>query len=373
MARYSRHLLLPEVGVEGQQKLKKARVLLVGAGGLGSPIALYLAAAGVGHLGLVDFDSVDTSNLQRQIIHGTRDVGRLKILSAQDRIHDINPHTEVQTFQTRFTRETALDIARNFDIVVDGTDNFPTRYLTNDTCVLLDKPNVHGSIFRFEGQASVFWAAHGACYRCLYPEPPPPGLVPSCAEGGVLGVLPGIVGCIQATETIKLILGVGDTLVNRLLMFDALKMTFRELRLRKNPECPICGEHPTIKEPIDYEAFCGLAPASARTRKPAEISVIELKRRLDRREDIQLIDVREPCEFAAARLAEARLIPLSQVLSRRAELDDARLSVIICRSGARSATAISQLEAAGFRGPLLNLRGGMIAWSTEIDSTLRVI
>src|SRR5207248_7312842 len=304
--RYSRHLILPEVGGEGEQKLKAARVLLVGAGGLGSPAALYLAAAGVGTLGLVDFDVVDKTNLQRQILHGTSTVGVSKLESATARIHDLNPNVRVETFETRLTSENALDIIREFDIVADGTDNFPTRYLVNDACVLLDKPNVYGSIFRFEGQASVFWAERGACYRCLYSEPPPPGLVPSCAEGGVLGVLPGIVGAIQANEAIKLILDGGEPLINRLLLFDAWKLRFRELKLRKDPACPVCGETPTIRELIDYEEFCGLRPAATQgatadkteeTRQMEEITATELKQRLDRGDDIQIIDVREPNEY----------------------------------------------------------------------------
>src|SRR6266446_3081423 len=310
--RYSRHLILPDVGVEGQRKLKAARVLLIGAGGLGSPAALYLAAAGVGTLGLVDFDVVDKTNLQRQILHGTSTVGVSKLESATARIHDLNPNVRVETFETRLTSENALDIIREFDIVADGTDNFPTRYLVNDACVLLDKPNVYGSIFRFEGQASVFHATRGPCYRCLYSEPPPPGLVPSCAEGGVLGVLPGIVGAIQATEALKIILGAPDIMVNRLLLFDAWRMRFRELKLRKNPDCPVCGDNPTIKELIDYEEFCGVTPPppAATENKMEEITATELKQRLDHGDDIQIIDVREPHEYEIALIPGSRLIPL---------------------------------------------------------------
>ena len=303
--RYSRHLILPEVNIEGQKKLKAAKVLLVGTGGLGAPLALYLAAAGVGTLGLVDFDTVDVTNLQRQIIHGTKDVGRPKIVSARETIHDINPEVNVVSFEEQFTSENAMRIARDFDIIIDGTDNFPTRYLTNDVSVLLGKPNVYGSIFRFEGQASVFWAEQGPCYRCLYPEPPPPGLVPSCAEGGVLGVLPGIVGCIQANEAIKLILGIGQPLIGRLLLFNALKMQFRELKLKKDPNCPICGVNPTIHELIDYEEFCGIrgeeAPAQE-VQEVEEITVQELKARMDRGDKLNIVDVREPYEYAIARI-----------------------------------------------------------------------
>jgi sulfur-carrier protein adenylyltransferase/sulfurtransferase len=375
VARYSRHLIMPEVGVEGQRKLKAARVLLIGTGGLGAPLGMYLAAAGVGTLGLVDFDLVDASNLQRQIIHGTKDVGRPKIESARDRLADINPHVKVEAFETRLTSENALKLFRDFDVVVDGTDNFPTRYLVNDACVLTGKPNVYGSIFRFEGQASVFWAERGACYRCLYPEPPPPGLVPSCAEGGVLGVLPGIVGAIQANETIKLILGGGDSLINRLLLFDAWKMRFRELKLRKDPDCPVCGERPTVRELIDYEAFCGLRPDPARTQAEErqgmeEITATELKRRLDSGENLQIIDVREPNEYEIARLPGAKLIPLGQVVSRRDEIDPDRETVVHCKGGVRSAKAIEALTGAGFKGRLVNLKGGITAWSNEVDTSV---
>ena len=375
IARYSRHLIMPEVGVEGQRKLKAARVLLIGTGGLGAPTGMYLAAAGVGTLGLVDFDVVEASNLQRQIIHGTKDVGRPKIESARDRLADINPHIRIETHETRLTSENALEMFRDFDIIVDGTDNFPTRYLVNDACVLTGKANVYGSIFRFEGQASVFWAARGACYRCLYPEPPPPGLVPSCAEGGVLGVLPGIVGAIQANEAIKLILGGGEPLINRLLLFDAWKMRFRELKLRKDPDCPVCGERATIKELIDYEEFCGLrpTPAAVAEEQPSqleEITAAEFKRRLDRGDDLQVIDVREPNEYDIARIPGARLIPLGQVVGRASEIDPARETVVHCKGGVRSAKAIDALRRAGYAGKLLNLKGGITAWSDEVDPSV---
>ncbi|HYN85625.1 MAG TPA: molybdopterin-synthase adenylyltransferase MoeB [Pyrinomonadaceae bacterium] len=374
IARYSRHLIMPEVGMEGQRKLKAASVLMIGTGGLGAPTGMYLAAAGVGRLGVVDFDVVDESNLQRQIIHGTKDVGRPKIESARDRLHDINPHVRVETYETRLTSENALELFRDYDVIVDGTDNFPTRYLVNDACVLTGRPNVYGSIFRFEGQASVFWAARGACYRCLYPEPQPPGLVPSCAEGGVLGVLPGIVGAIQASETIKLILGADGTLVNRLLLFDAWQMRFRELKLRKDPACPVCGERATIKELIDYEEFCGLRPAPDAAedegRKLEEMTAADFKRRLDAGERIQLIDVREPHEYDIARIPGARLIPLGQVVERAAEIDPSRETVVHCKGGVRSAKAIEALQRSGFAGRLVNLKGGITAWSDEVDPSV---
>lgn len=371
IARYSRHLIMPEVGVEGQRRLKAASVLMIGTGGLGAPLGMYLAAAGVGRLGLVDFDVVDSSNLQRQIIHGTKDIGRPKIESARDRLNDINPHIEIETHDTRLTSENALRLFQHYDIVVDGTDNFPTRYLVNDACVLTGKPNVYGSIFRFEGQASVFWAARGACYRCLYPEPPPPGLVPSCAEGGVLGVLPGIVGAIQANETIKIILGAEGILVNRLLLFDAWAMKFRELKLRKDPHCSICGDNPTITELIDYEGFCGLNPnQQAETPQLEEITATELKRRLDSGKDIQIIDVREPHEYEIAHLAGTKLIPLSQVVNRISEIDPARETVVHCKGGVRSAKAIEALKSASFPGRLINLKGGITAWSNEVDPSV---
>jgi len=372
IARYSRHLILPELGMMGQRKLKNARVLLVGTGGLGAPLGMYLAAAGVGTLGIVDFDTVDASNLQRQIIHGTRDVGRPKIASARDRIHDINPHVNVIAYETRLTSANALDIIREFDVVADGTDNYPTRYLVNDACILLGKPNVYGSIFRFEGQASVFGAPDGPCYRCLYPEPPPPGLVPSCAEGGVLGVLPGIIGTIQANETIKLILKDGEPLVNRLLLFDAWTMRFRELKLRKNQDCPMCGTHPTIKALIDYEQFCGITPPSPRpaSQELEEITAVELKRRIDLGQDIQIVDVREPHEVAIARIPNIIHIPLGQIESRASEIDPSRETVVYCKVGLRSAAAVRRLKQGGFAGRLLNLKGGINAWGAEVDPSL---
>lgn len=373
IGRYSRHLILPEVGMEGQRKLKAARVLLVGTGGLGAPLGMYLAAAGVGTLGIIDFDTVDASNLQRQIIHGTRDVGRPKIASAQDRIRDINPNVVTEPFETRLTSKNALDIIRRFDIVVDGTDNFPTRYLVNDACVLLGKPNVYGSIFRFEGQASVFGAKDGPCYRCLYPEPPPPGLVPSCAEGGVLGVLPGIIGTIQANETIKLILGDGQPLVNRLLLFDAWAMKFRELKLKKNPNCPVCGSNPSVTQLIDYEMFCGLTPPPGHATAASaidEITPVELKRRIDLGQDVQIIDVREPHEYAIARLPNSVLIPLGQIGSRAADIDPSRETVVHCKAGVRSAKAIATLKQSGFEGRLINLKGGILAWSSDVDPSV---
>jgi adenylyltransferase/sulfurtransferase len=360
VARYSRHLIMPEVGMTGQRKLKAASVLMIGTGGLGAPLGMYLAAAGVGRLGLVDFDVVDASNLQRQIIHGTKDVGRPKIASARDRLEDINPHVEIETHETRLTSANAMSLVRNYDVIVDGTDNFPTRYLVNDACVLAGKPNVYGSIFRFEGQASVFWAERGPCYRCLYPEPPPPGLVPSCAEGGVLGVLPGIIGAIQANETIKIILGAPDIMVNRLLLFDAWRMRFRELKLRKNPDCPICGDHPTIKELIDYEEFCGITQQTQTTKTTMdEITATELKERLDKGDDIQIIDVREPHEYE-----------IGQMLNRMNEIDPDRETVVHCKMGGRSAKAIDALQRSGFQGKLSNLVGGITAWSNDVDPSV---
>lgn len=368
--RYSRHLIMPEVGMEGQLKLKKARVLCIGAGGLGAPLALYLAAAGVGTLGVVDFDVVDFTNLQRQIIHDTDDVGRAKLESARDTIKDINPNVEVIPFETRLISENALEIFKDFDIVADGTDNFPTRYLVNDACVLLGKPNVYASIFRFEGQASVFYAKEGPCYRCLYPEPPPPGLVPSCAEGGVLGVLPGIMGCVQALETIKLILGKGDTLVGRLLLFDALGMKWRELKLRKNPDCPVCGTHPTVTHLIDYEQFCGIRGEEhvPDVRVP-EITPTELKKLMDAGRPPVLIDVREPHEAQICRIPGAKLIPLGDVPARMHELDSADEIVVHCRSGVRSAQAVGLLMKSGFR-KIKNLKGGILAWADEVDPSV---
>src|SRR3989475_89399 len=370
IARYSRHLIMPEVGLQGQKRLKAASVLMIGTGGLGAPLGMYLAAAGVGRLGIVDFDVVEASNLQRQIIHGTKDVGRRKTESARDRLRDINPHIEIETHEARLTSENAMRHFRNYDIIVDGTDNFPTRYLVNDACVLTGKPNVYGSIFRFEGQASVFWAERGACYRCLYPEPPPPGLVPSCAEGGVLGVLPGIIGAIQASETIKIILGAEDLLVNRLLLFDAWRMRFRELKLRKNPDCPVCGDHPTITELIDYEQFCGITPQAETKTTMEEITATELKQRLDQGDDIQIIDVREPHEYEIGAIPNSKLIPLGQVLNRMNEIDPERETVMHCKMGGRSAKAIEALQRAGFSGQLINLKGGITAWSNEVDPSV---
>jgi len=367
--RYSRHLIMPEVGMEGQQRLKAAKVLCVGAGGLGSPLALYLAAAGVGTLGLVDFDVVDTTNLQRQIIHTTADVGRKKLDSAAEKLKAINPFLEVRTFETRLTSDNALELARQFDMVVDGTDNFPTRYLVNDACVLTGKPNVYGSIFRFEGQVSVFAAHGGPCYRCLFPEPPPPGLVPSCAEGGVLGILPGLVGVMQATEAVKLILGRGEPLVGRLLLVDALGMRFRELKLRKDPSCPACGERPTLTKLADYEAFCGVrgeqSPASSGV---PEVTAEQLKRELDAGEDLFILDVREPHEHQICNLG-GHLIPLGELPRRAHELDSSREIVAYCHVGVRSARAVAFLHGAGFR-KVRNLAGGIRAWAERIDRTM---
>ncbi len=361
---------MPEVGLEGQQKLRASSMLLIGAGGLGSPAALYLAAAGVGRIGIVDFDLVELSNLQRQIIHFTQDVGRSKLESAVERIRAVNPHVDVAPFETQLSSENALDIIRDFDVIIDGTDNFPTRYLVNDACVLLGKPNVYGSIFRFEGQASVFYAKKGPCYRCLYPEPPPPGLVPSCAEGGVLGVLPGIVGTIQATEAVKIVLGIGETLIGRLLLFDALTMQFRELKLRKNPECPICGEHPTIHQLIDYEAFCGVGVRQAEMGDSTvpQISAGELKARMDRGEDVFILDVREPHEYGLVNM-HGYLIPLGDLPRRVNELDSSRDIVVHCHIGSRSASAVKFLREMGFT-KAVNLAGGIDRWAAEIDPAL---
>jgi len=365
--RYSRHLIMPEVGMEGQLKLKRARVLTIGTGGLGAPLGLYLAAAGVGHLGLVDFDVVDSSNLQRQVTFTTADVGKPKSEAAKARLLALNPAIEIVSYETRLTSENALELFRDYDIIVDGTDNFPTRFLVNDACVLLGKPNVYGSIFRFEGQATVFGYPGGPCYRCLYPEPPPPGLVPSCAEGGVLGVLPGIVGSIQAMETIKLILGAGEPLVGRLLLFDALAMRFRELKLKKNPDCPVCGEHRTVTKLIDYEEFCGIRgeEAPAMTDGIPEITATELKARQDRGEKLFILDVREPHEYQICNL-NGKLIPLGELPRRVNELDSSVEMVVHCRSGKRSADAIHFLQTAGFK-KLWNLKGGVLAWADEVD------
>jgi len=368
--RYSRHLIMPEVGMEGQLKLKQAKVLCVGTGGLGSPAAMYLAAAGVGTLGIVDFDVVDFTNLQRQLLHGTSDVGRSKIASACDTLREINPHVEVVSHETRLDSSNAMDIAKDYDVVVDGTDNFPTRYLMNDACMLLGKPNVYGSVFRMEGQASVFYAKEGPCYRCLYPEPPPPGVVPSCAEGGVMGVLPGIIGCIQALETIKLITGKGKPLIGRLLLFDALNLRFRELKLRKNVDCPVCGPQPTITELIDYDEFCGYRPEDREV--PADIPEVaptEVKKWLDERKRLVLLDVREPHEHEICHLHGARLIPLGDLVKRMHELDSADDIVVYCRWGQRSAKAVALLMKAGFR-KIHNLQGGLLAWAEQVDPSM---
>jgi len=367
--RYSRHLIMPEVGMTGQQKLKAARVLCIGAGGLGSPLALYLAAAGVGTLGLVDFDVVDFTNLQRQIIHTVEDVGRPKLDSAAEKLEAINPFVNVRKFETKLTSANALDLFRDFDIIADGTDNFPTRYLVNDACVLSGKPNVYASIFRFEGQASVFATKDGPCYRCLYPEPPPPGLVPSCAEGGVLGILPGLLGVIQATEVIKLILGSGESLIGRLLLVDALGMRFRELKLRKNRDCPMCGANPTIHELIDYQEFCGIRGEEAPvTASVPEIQPAELKARLDNGDNVFILDVREPHEYQICNLG-GYLIPLGDLPARMNELDSSREIVAHCRSGVRSAKAVTLLRQAGF-GKVRNLAGGILAWGEKVDPTV---
>jgi adenylyltransferase/sulfurtransferase len=371
--RYSRHLILPEIGMDGQRKLKAASVLCIGAGGLGSPVAMYLAASGVGRIGIVDFDVVDYSNLQRQIIHGTPDVGRSKLQSAKDTINALNPHVHVDTYETALSSQNALDLFRPYDVIIDGTDNFPTRYLVNDACVLTGKPNAYGSIFRFEGQASVFAAKDGPCYRCLYPEPPPPGLVPSCAEGGVLGVLPGIIGLIQATEATKLILGIGEPLIGRFLIYDALKMRFRELKLRKDPDCPVCGTHPTVTQLIDYDQFCGVrpeAPAAVATSGGAvnewEITPVELKRRLDAGEELQIVDVREPNEYQINKIPGTTLIPLGELPRRYQELDLDREIILHCKMGGRSAKAQDFLRTVGVPNTK-NLKGGVLAWIDQVD------
>ena len=369
LSRYSRHLILPEVGVEGQRRLKAARVLCVGTGGLGSPLALYLAAAGVGTLGLVDFDVVDASNLQRQIIHSTADIGRKKLDSAEEKLKALNPALNVVKHDTLLSSANALDILKDYDVVADGTDNFPTRYLVNDACVLLGKPNAYGSIFRFEGQASVFAAKDGPCYRCLYPEPPPPGLVPSCAEGGVLGILPGLIGVIQATEAIKLILGIGEPLIGRLLLVDALNMRFRELKLRKNPECPVCGAHPTVTHLIDYQQFCGLESASEAQKAVKngipQLSAKDLKRRMDAGESLFILDVREPFEYQIANIG-GKLIPQNEVPQRLAEIDRNREIIVQCKSGGRSQRIAEFLKQSGYPN-VTNLAGGILAWSDEVD------
>jgi adenylyltransferase/sulfurtransferase len=370
--RYSRHLIMPEVGMDGQRRLKAGSVLCIGAGGLGSPAAMYLAAAGVGTIGLVDFDVVDFSNLQRQIIHGTPDVGRSKLASAKDRLHAINPHLDIQTYEVALSSENALKLFEPYDVILDGTDNFPTRYLTNDACVILGKPNAYGSIFRFEGQASVFGIKEGPCYRCLYPEPPPPGLVPSCAEGGVLGVLPGVIGVIQATEAIKLITGIGEPLIGRFLIYDALRMRFRELKLKKDPDCPVCGTHPTVTKLIDYEQFCGIHSAAPEptavtaSTNGLEITSVELKQRLDRGDRLTLVDVREPNEYQINRIPGTVLIPLGEVPRRYAELNKDDEIVVHCKMGGRSAKAADFLRSVGFKR-VLNLKGGILDWIDKVD------
>jgi len=373
IARYSRHLIMPEVTLEGQKRLKAASILCIGTGGLGSPIALYLAAAGIGRIGLVDFDTVDFSNLQRQILHGTRDVGRKKINSARDTIKEINPNVQVDLHDCLFTSDNAEELVKPYDLVIDGTDNFPTRYLSNDICVFQKKPNIYGSIFRFDGQCTVF-APHlgGPCYRCLYPEPPPPGMVPSCAEGGVLGVLPGIIGVMQAIEAIKLIVGIGDPLIGRLMHFDALKMKFREFKIRRDPACPVCGENPTVTKLIDYDTFCGIpqAAAAGEAEPPVpEISVEELHAKLASGEKVTLIDVREQFEWDIARIPGAKLIPLGDLHSRMSELDSADTIYLQCKSGVRSANALRELQGAGF-SKLFNVRGGILAWAERIDASV---
>ena len=372
--RYSRHLIMPEVGMEGQLKLKSAKVALIGTGGLGAPLGMYLAAAGIGRIGLVDFDVVDFTNLQRQVIHGTKDVGKKKLDSAAETMLDINPYVEIDRHETALTSENALEILKDYDIVVDGTDNFPTRYLVNDACVLLKKPNVYGSIFRFEGQATIFAYPGGPCYRCLYPEPPPPGLVPSCAEGGVLGILPGTVGLIQATETVKLILGIGEPLIGRLVLYDALAMRFRELKLRRNPECPVCGDHPTITKLIDYQEFCGIPnqphqEATTQGSMEGDIEPTEVKAKLDRGDRFVLIDVREPHEYQICNIPQAKLIPLGDLPKRVNELNSADEIVAHCKSGMRSAKAVDFLKQAGFK-KVRNMKGGILAWSDKVDPSV---
>ena len=373
VARYSRHLIMPEVGMDGQLKLKAASVLCIGAGGLGSPVAMYLAAAGVGRLGIVDFDVVDYSNLQRQVIHGTPDVGRPKLESARDTLNAINPEVRIDTHEVALSSANALDVLRGYDVIVDGTDNFPTRYLVNDACVILGIPNAYGSIFRFEGQASVFAAENGPCYRCLYPEPPPPGLVPSCAEGGVLGILPGVVGTIQATEAVKLIMGVGEPLVGRFLVYDALRMRFRELKLRKDPDCPVCGDNPTVTELIDYEQFCGIVPAAPAPDPAAgagdEATVEQLKARLDSGDGVFVLDVREPQEYQICSIPGSMLIPLGDLPSRLHELAGRGEMIVHCKSGVRSAKAVKLLREAGF-AQARNLKGGILRWIDAVDPSL---
>ncbi len=370
--RYSRHLIMPEVGMDGQRKLKAGSVLCIGAGGLGSPAAMYLAAAGVGHIGIVDFDVVDSSNLQRQILHGTSDIGRTKLASAKDTIHELNPNVQVDTYETSLSSENALELFAPYDVILDGTDNFPTRYLVNDACVIAGKPNAYGSIFRFEGQASVFGTKEGPCYRCLYPEPPPPGLVPSCAEGGVLGVLPGMIGIIQATEAIKIILGVGEPLIGRFLIYDALKMRFRELKLRKDPECPVCGTNPTVTRLIDYEQFCGLRPephaaqATGAVVSDTEITPVELKKRIDAGDKLFVLDVREPNEYQINRIPGSTLIPLGELPRRYQELPTDVEIIAHCKMGGRSAKAQDFLKSVGITN-VKNLKGGILEWVDKVD------
>ncbi len=370
--RYSRHLIMPEMGIDGQKRLKAGSVLCVGAGGLGSPAAMYLAAAGVGRIGVVDFDVVDYSNLQRQIIHGTKDVGRSKLASAKDRLLDINPHIQVDTYEEALSSSNAMRLFEPYDVILDGTDNFPTRYLTNDACVLLGKPNAYGSIFRFEGQASVFATKGGPCYRCLYPEPPPPGLVPSCAEGGVLGVLPGIIGVIQATETIKLLTGIGEPLIGRFLIYDALRMKFRELKLKRDPECPVCGDHPTVTKLIDYDEFCGIRPdvtaeaAAVAAGNQWEISAVELKARLDKGDKLFILDVREPNEYQICKIEGSTLIPLGEVPRRYQELPKDVEIICQCKMGGRSQKALDFLRTVGFTN-MKNLKGGILDWIDKVD------
>ena len=373
IARYSRHLIMPEVTLDGQKRIKAASVLCIGAGGLGSPTALYLAAAGIGRLGLVDYDVVDFSNLQRQILHGTEDVGRKKLNSARDRIKAINPNVQVDLHDMMFRSENAMQLVQGYDIVIDGTDNFPTRYLSNDVCVLTQKPNIYGSIFRFDGQCTVF-APHlgGPCYRCMFPEPPPPGMVPSCAEGGVLGVLPGMIGVMQAIEAIKMIIGIGDPLIGRLVSFDALKLRFKEFKIRKDPTCPICGDHPTIHELIDYDQFCGIPQADAEAAKELQVPTItatELKTKIDRQDKFVLVDVRERFEYDISRIPGSKLIPLGELPARLSELDSADEIVLHCKVGGRSAKALRILQEAGFR-KLNNLQGGITSWSDEVDPSV---
>ncbi len=370
--RYSRHLIMPEVGMDGQRQLKTKSVLCIGAGGLGSPAAMYLAAAGIGRIGIVDFDVVDFSNLQRQLLHGTSDVGRTKLASAKDRLNALNPFVQIDTYETALSSDNALELFRGYDVILDGTDNFPTRYLVNDACVLTGIPNAYGSIFRFEGQASVFAAPGGPCYRCLYPEPPPPGLVPSCAEGGVLGVLPGIIGVIQATEAIKVMLGIGEPLIGRFLIYDALKMKFREMKLRKDPECPVCGTNPTVTKLIDYEQFCGVRPEAAAPQGTGaavnewEITPVELKARLDAGETPFILDVREPNEYQINRIPGSTLIPLGELPRRYQELPKDREIVAQCKMGGRSAKAMDFLKSVGFTN-VKNLRGGILEWIDKVD------